>query len=103
MWNTLTAWLISHLVANNSASVEVMLIVWWIVLAKILQPEHTCGIKVTILFLMLVSKITMTVFENLVKITDVSVLDFFSLQFTMWKEKWSEKLFTNWKLDESSL
>jgi len=77
MWNTLTAWLISHLVANNSASVEVMLIVWWIVLAKILQPEHTCDIEVTILFLMLVTEITMTIFENLVKITDVSVLDFF--------------------------
>jgi len=46
-------------------------------LAKILQPEHTCDIEVTILFLILVSEITMTIFENLVKITDVSVLDFF--------------------------
>ena len=46
-------------------------------MAKILQLEYTCDIKVTTLFLMLMSEMTMTVFENLVKITDISVLDFF--------------------------
>jgi len=34
------AWLIPHLIANSSASVEVTLMAWWIVLAMILLLEQ---------------------------------------------------------------
>jgi len=36
---TWIAWLILHLIVNNSALVDIILIAWWIVLAMILWPD----------------------------------------------------------------
>ena len=58
------AWLIPHLIANSSASVEVTLMAWWIVLAMILLLEQMWYIEVAILFLILASEITITVLES---------------------------------------
>jgi len=61
---TLCTWLIPHLIANSSASVEVTLMVWWIVLAMILLLEQVWYIEVAMLFLILASEITITVLES---------------------------------------
>ena len=110
MLSTWTAWLIPHLIANNSASVEVKMIAWWIDLARILWLKHICNIKVATLFLMLALEIIVTVFGSNRESSKIFLrlqmwvfLISFSLQFTVWKEKQLEKLSTNQKPDESSL
>ena len=52
----LTAWLILHLMAKSSASIEVTLIMWWIVLMIGLLWTWIYAIEVAILFLMLASE-----------------------------------------------
>jgi len=64
MLETWTAWLIPYLIVNDSASVDVILTVWWMVLAMVLWPEQTCNIDVVTLFLILVSEMTMIVLES---------------------------------------
>jgi len=60
MLGILLAWLILHLIAKSSASVEVMLTAWWIVLMIGLLYEWMCDMEIMTLFLMLVFKITVT-------------------------------------------
>ena len=54
----LMAWFILHLIANNSASVVVILIARWIVLTIGLLYKWMCNIEVAMLFLMLASEMT---------------------------------------------
>ena len=54
-----TGWLIPHLIANNSASVDIMLTIWWIIFLTEFESEWTYVMNIVMLFLMLASE-TMT-------------------------------------------
>ena len=54
------AWLILHLIANNSTSVMIILIAWWSVFLIGLEQEWTWAMEVVILFLILVSEAIIT-------------------------------------------
>ena len=96
------AWLILYLIANSSASVDVMLIVWWRVFFKELLNKWTWVISMAILFLMLASE-TMTTVDGLddglstILLRQLQWWDLLSskLQSALWKEKWLEKELTN--------
>ena len=62
--DTWIAWLILHLIVNNSASVIVKLMVWWIVLAIMLWPEQPYDMDITTLFFILAFKIKITVLKS---------------------------------------
>jgi len=79
-----------YLIANNSASVDVILTAWWIVLAMILLLKYMCDIEVAQLFLMLVSVIMTTMFgsekkflKTLSRFQTWAFLIFFSLWLTV--------------------
>ena len=55
------AWLISYQIVNNSASVIVTLIAWWIILI-LLDCKWICKMDIVMLFLILASEIIMTEF-----------------------------------------
>lgn len=80
------------------------------VLAIVLWSKQICDINIAILFLMLALEMTMIVlkFDSislkfLSSLWKWAFLIFLSLQFTIWKEKWSGKLSTSLKPEESSL
>ena len=54
------AWLILHLIANNSTSVMIILIAWWSVFLIGLEQEWTWVMEVVTLFLILVSEAIIT-------------------------------------------
>ena len=54
------AWLILHLIANNSTSVMIILIAWWSVFLIGLEQEWTWAMEVVTLFLILVSEAIIT-------------------------------------------
>ena len=105
---TCTAWLMLHLIKNNSASVEVTLVAWWSIFARILQPEWMCNIEVTMLFLILASAMTRT-FSGFEENSLMGLLSEYiwllkaslSSQFTIWKERQLEKLSIRQKPEES--
>ena len=95
---------------NNSASVEVILVAWWIVFTRILQLEWKCNIEVVILFLIPVSAMT-RIFLGFEEESLMSLLNkhiwllkaSLSFWFTIWKERQLGKLSIRQKPRESSL
>ena len=61
----LVAWLIPHLIADNSASIEVMLTAWWSVLITGLLWTWTCKIDVATWFLILASDTMSAIVESI--------------------------------------
>ena len=92
IWLTLvipTAWLISHQMANNSASVVVTLTALWIVLMTGLSYEWMCKIDVAMWFLILVSDTIMEEEEfddALNAISSKSLMCFLIFEECRWKE-----------------
>jgi len=87
------AWFIPYQIANNLASVIVMLTTLYIVLTTGLLKECICEINVVIWFLILVSE--MMIAEKGLDDTLNTLSSNFSIFFLMfgeweWKEKWSE-------------
>ena len=94
MLGILLAWLILHLIAKSSASVEVILTVWWIVLMIGLLYEWMYDMEITTLFLMLAFKITVTEWGSVEALMAIlSRLCKWPLIscFHAWKEKWFKK------------
>ena len=73
-----TAWLILHLMANNSTSIDVILMAWWSFFFKGLLKEWTWAMNVIMLFLTLVSEMTITVFgsDNALKMSSLNLLQY---------------------------
>lgn len=97
MWDVFgmrMAWLILHLMANNSASVVVTLTVWWTVFLTCSEWEWTWEIDVATLSFRLASDMTMTVLESIIRLSKrlsswrkwESLLSLF-LRFAWWNEK----------------
>jgi len=92
---------------NNSASVDIMLTVWWMVFLALLECEWTCDIDVAILFLMFTIEImSMKLGSNMEFWKISSSLQRWALQlslwFAWWKEKWLGKLSISLKPEEDS-
>jgi len=107
---TWTTWLIPHLIANNSALVDMMLMAWWIVLAIMFCLKWMWAIDIATLFLTLVSDITTTVLvfcreslKILLSLHRWETLTLLILWSTVLKERQLEKISTNWKPRVNSL
>ena len=91
------AWLIPHLIANNSASVLMINAEWWCVLDKGLFGMCVCKMAVAMLFLMLASVTVIAVDvvdDDLITIESSwwrQFLSFFHLLLRL-KENWLEKV-----------
>ena len=79
--------------ANNSTSIDVILMAWWSFFKGLLK-EWTWAINVIMLFLTLVSEITITVFgsDNALKMSSLNLLQYAVLllleqQSALWKDK----------------
>lgn len=94
-----TAWLIPHLMVNDSASVGVMSTTWWSIFFKGLLKEWIWVIEVATLFLILASVIMITDFGSdnnsrmiLSSFLKWAALILLELQSALWKEMWLEKM-----------
>lgn len=104
------AWLMLHLMTNSLASIKVILIVWWEVFLIRFECKWIYTMEVVMLFLILVSDITMIVLEleSLIKAILSSFwiwVDLVSLllQSAWWKEKQLGKMLINLYSGEDSL
>jgi len=104
------AWLMLHLMTNSLASIKVILIVWWEVFLIRFECKWIYTMEVVMLFLILVSDITMIVLEleSLMKAILSSFwiwVDLVSLllQSAWWKEKQLGKMLINLYSGEDSL
>lgn len=110
MLDNWVTWLILHLMVKNSASVEVMFIVWWIILMTELSWMWIYAIDVVTWFFILVSNTITAVLGS----DDVWNIILLSLQiyvfmlssfllFIEWKKKQLEKMSISLSLGENSL
>jgi len=104
------AWLMLHLMTNSLAFIKVILIVWWEVFLIRFECKWIYTMEVVMLFLILVSDITMIVLEleSLMKAILSSFwiwVDLVSLllQSAWWKEKQLGKMLINLYSGEDSL
>ena len=101
-FSLMQAWLMLHLIANNSASVLVTNATWWTILTRGWLAKYMYNINVVILFLILAS-VTMKAMDREKEIrrtiSSSSWMQILSFSFllTKLKEKQSEKLLVKWK------
>ena len=101
------AWLMLHLMVKSSASVEVTLVAWWIVLMIGLSWTWICTIEVVILFLIPISEMMRVCewFNEYVIAMSLSLLEWSSRLLSLclktgWKKKWLEKILIRHKPGE---